>query len=103
LGATVPTPQPVSIDPADIEAASGTFALWDGMAFEVRARDGGLALDTTLGGDPVPDLAGSLTMTDPDHGFIAALGGRVWFDFVRGDGDNVDWLRFAGRLAPRVG
>jgi hypothetical protein len=62
-----------------------------------------LALATTVGGEPVPDLTGQLTMTDPHHGFLAALGGHIWFDFVRGDGGNIDWLRFAGRLAPRIG
>ena len=103
VGATVPTPELVAPDPADIEAKSGTFALWDGMEFQVRAGNGGLALATRLVGESLPDLAGPLTMTGTDHGFLAALGGRVWFDFVRGDGGNVDWLRFAGRLAPRVG
>jgi CubicO group peptidase (beta-lactamase class C family) len=103
VGATVPTPELAAPDPADIEAKSGTFALWDGMEFQVRAGNGGLALATRLVGESLPDLAGPLTMTGTDHGFLAALGGRVWFDFVRGDGGNVDWLRFAGRLAPRVG
>ena len=103
VGATVPTPHPAALYSADLEAASGTFALWDGMTFEVRAEGGGLALFATLGGEPLPELTGPLTMTDSARGCRAALGGQVWFDFVRGDGGNVDWLRFAGRLAPRVG
>jgi CubicO group peptidase (beta-lactamase class C family) len=103
VGATAPTPEPAVLGAADIEATSGSFALWDGMAFQVRAGNDGLALATTVGGEPLSDLAGPLTMTSTNHGFLAALGGLVWFDFVRGDGGNVDWLRFAGRLAPRVG
>jgi len=103
VGATVPTPRAAVLDSVEVEARSGTYALWDGMTFEVRAGNGGLALVTTVGGEPLPDLSGPLTATDTDHSFLAALGGQVWFDFVRGDGGSVDWLRFAGRLAPRVG
>ncbi|MET0694368.1 MAG: hypothetical protein ABWY56_10580, partial [Propionibacteriaceae bacterium] len=103
LGVTLEPASPVAVDAAHLEAASGRFALWDGMAFEVGQQDGGLVLATTVGGQPLPALAGTLTLTGADRGCLAALGGQVWFDFVRGDERTVDWLRFAGRLAPRVG
>ncbi|MET0695264.1 MAG: serine hydrolase domain-containing protein, partial [Propionibacteriaceae bacterium] len=63
LGVTLEPASPVAVDAAHLEAASGRFALWDGMAFEVGQQDGGLVLATTVGGHPLPALAGPLTLT----------------------------------------
>ena len=102
LGLTEAEVVPIVLDDAARSAATGTFALWDGMAFETRDASGGLELTTSVGGEPVPDLTGSLGMTSEALGFLNALGGQVWFDFVQGDTGSIDWIRFAGRLAPRT-
>jgi hypothetical protein len=103
LGATEPEPVATVLKPAELVEVTRSFALWDGMTFKVSAGGEAPELETRVGGEPLLDLTGTLTITDPSRGFLNALGGRVWFDFVRGETGSVDWLRFAGRLAPRSG
>jgi CubicO group peptidase (beta-lactamase class C family) len=102
LGATKPEPRPVALRQAEIEPKLGTYSLWDGMSFDIGEQPGKLMVTTSAGGEELPQLSGPLTMSNDWQGYVPALGGKLWFDFVRGDTGTVDWLRFAGRLAPRA-
>jgi hypothetical protein len=102
LGATKTEPRPIALHQTEIEPKLGTYALWDGMSFDIGEQAGNLMVTTSAGGEELLQLSGPLTMVNDWQGNVQALGGNLWFDFVRGDSGTIDWLRFAGRLAPRM-
>lgn len=102
LDARKPGLVPVTLGPDEIAALQGSYAIPNDLSFTVTAGDSGLDIAASAGGEPVLDLSGSLTMTDAATGHLDTGGSPLLFDFIRGDEGPVDFIRFAGRLAPRT-
>lgn len=94
--------EPYTLTPDEADTAIGRFGLADWMTFEIKPGDSTLVLDTSAGGESIPDLSGELTLVSPTSGFLSHPGGNVWIDLVPDETGRVQWLRFAGRLVPRI-
>lgn len=94
-----PSTHPLTDDEA--VNAEGRFELSEWMTFGVASDNTSLLLETSAGGEAIPDLSGPLTMVSATQGFLPYLGSKIWIDFVPDDNGLVQWVRFAGRLVPR--
>ena len=93
---------PIALESDELAATEGSFAIPNDLTFAVTSGESGLEIATSAGGQPVPDLSGPLTMIEIGRGYIDRGGSPLLYDFVRADSGDVDWVRFAGRLAPRM-
>lgn len=98
----LPEPEPYPLTKEEASNAEGQYAIPEWLSFTVTSSEASLRLATTAGGNEIPDLSGDFTMTSATQGFMPSLGGRLWLDMVPDDTGTIQWLRFAGRLAPRV-
>jgi hypothetical protein len=101
-GLTLPEPEEHVLTNDEAANAKGQFGLPEWMTFTITPDNGSLLLATSAGGQEVPDLSGLLTMTSSTQGFMPYLGGRIWLDLVPSDTGSIQYLRFAGRLVPRM-
>jgi hypothetical protein len=82
--------------------AEGRFGLPEWMTFATTSADGALNVVASAGGEEIPDLSGTFTMTSATQGYKPHLGGKLWIDLVQDDSGSIQWLRFAARLLPRI-
>ena len=99
---TVEPPQlPISLPPEVLELSTGTLTIPGDLTFELSVREASLWLTASMGGEPIPDIAGPLTMLSADQGTFDMGPMRLLIDLIRDHDGQVAWLRFAARLAQR--
>ena len=103
LGVEEPSPAPIDVAPERRAEYAGEFSATPDAVISVAAGDGGLSLSVTQGGAATPALEGPLTIVGEDLAAFDVGGLLSLSDFVRDDAGAVAWLRFSGRLYPRVG
>jgi hypothetical protein len=101
-GLSLPELDPIEVSPVELAGYAGNYASGTGANLEVTERDGGLFLDVTINGEPLPDGSGPLVMVDADRAVFDFAGMPFLTDFLRDDAGKVNWVRFSGRLSPRV-
>lgn len=99
----LPEPHPYTLTGDEAADAEGRYEIPGWLTIDVAPDDGSLQLSTSAGGHEIPEMSGRFTMVSARTGFMPYLGGRMWVDLVPDDSEGIRWLRFAGRLAPRVG
>ena len=102
LGAAPEPLERVPIDRARLADYIGEYTLPDGsQTIRIRAEDDALRLEALVQGQPA--IEAELRFVGDD----LAVGDYLWLtaltDFVRDDSGRVAWVRFLGRLTPRVG
>lgn len=104
LGRTVPTPTAIDSTELDLSQYVGHYRDGSGgPTIIVNERDGALAgalRDPTRGEQPAD---GPLVFVGRDLIRFPIMGSPLLVDFARTDTGEVGWLRFGGRLQPRVG
>lgn len=101
-GLSLPDPAPIHVSPGELAAYTGNYASGTGANLEVMAQDDGLLLNVTVNGEPLPDGSGPLVLVEADRAVFDFAGMPFLTDFLRDDAGNVNWVRFSGRLSPRV-
>jgi CubicO group peptidase (beta-lactamase class C family) len=105
LGLEPPLLATGSVDRARLAEYPGEYALPDGSeAIQIHQEDDALTLVTS---SPVlapgqTELALLLRVVGDDVATIEYRGASFLTDFVRDDAGNVAWIRFLGRLVPRM-
>lgn len=102
FGLTLPEPAPIDVSPETLSAYDGNYASGTGANLEVSADGRSLSLNVTVNDEPLPDGAGPLVMVDEDRAVFDFAGMPFLTDFLRDDDGTVNWIRFSGRLSPRV-
>lgn len=96
----------VAADPARLAEYAGAYALPDGSEpIQIGEVDGALHLAWLVPSflDPAqPRVELPLRLTGEDQAIVDFMGLPVFVDFVRDDAGMVAWIRFVGRLVPRV-
>jgi CubicO group peptidase (beta-lactamase class C family) len=97
-----PTPlAPVPVAAARRAEYAGDYAFPDGsQTVRIREEEGGLRLEARVPG--IGEAAAPLRFVGPDLAALEFQGLPVLTDFVREDAGEVAWVRFVGRLTPRV-
>lgn len=101
-GLTLPEPGQHMLTSDEAANVTGEFGLREWMTFTIGPADGSITVAASAGGQVIPDMSGQFTMTSSTRGFMPYQGGRLWIDLVPDDTGSIQWLRFAGRLVPRV-
>jgi CubicO group peptidase (beta-lactamase class C family) len=109
LGLRQPPVTTIQVDPARLVEYAGEYAVPDGSeSVRIQEAGGALQLEYVVGGQAALAVGGETTVKAPLR-FIGedlvvgeALGLTVLSDFVRDESGKIAWLRFIGRLVPRV-
>jgi len=72
------------------------------MNFTVTPAEDSVDITAAAGSEEIAELSGHYTMISATTGFTPYLGGRLWIDLVPDDFGDIQWLRFAARLLPRL-
>jgi CubicO group peptidase (beta-lactamase class C family) len=100
---SIPEPEPYVLTAEESARATGEFWFPEWIALAVAPNQDSLRITaTTIDGDEIPDFSGQYTMTSANRAFLPYLGGRLWIDLVPDDFGDIQWMRFAARLLPRL-
>lgn len=88
--------------PGELAAYAGIYASGTAVKLEVVEQGGRLSLDVALNGRPLANGSGPLMMVAPDRAVFDFAEGLILTDFARDDRGEVNWVRFSGRLLPRI-
>jgi CubicO group peptidase (beta-lactamase class C family) len=103
LGLEEQTITPIAVPTAHLDEYVGEYDFGDGVVLRIEERDGRLHLAQLVPGLDDPVLESPLSFVDVDRVAMEYLNATLLSDFVRDDEDQITWLRFAGRLCPRLG
>ncbi len=101
LDTTEPSPLPITLPDDILSRSTGRFTIPGELGFELSHSDGGLVIAAMQGDEPVPGLAGPLTMESASRGWFAVGPMKLYVDLIRDGAGTVEWVRFAARLARR--
>jgi CubicO group peptidase (beta-lactamase class C family) len=101
-GLTIPAPEPIAVAPEQMLEYVADYDFGSEMLVSVGEENGGLALTLTEHGEPIPGGSGPLPMVGTDRGAFDFDGITFLTDFLRDDAGKVGWIRFSGRMGPRL-
>ena len=102
LGLTLPEPTPIAVAPERLAEYAADYDFGEGLLISITVQEGALSLSTTQNGESFPGGSGPLPMVAEDRAIFDFQGATFLTDFVRDDTGTVSWVRFSGRLAPRL-
>jgi hypothetical protein len=103
IGLIAPRLAPVPTPPARLAEYDGDYDFGGGAVIRIEEREDALHLAQHVPGQAAPGIESPIRFVGADRVASESMGLTLLSDFVRDDAGKVAWIRFAGRLAPRVG
>jgi CubicO group peptidase (beta-lactamase class C family) len=103
LGLPRPAMTPLSLSPSQRAEYTGDYIVpANGGTIQIREVDGALRLEWLVPGRSQPEIESSLRFVGDDLVTFDYMELTIFSDFVRDDAGKIAWIRFVGRMVPRV-